>query len=139
MPSVYVIILKSSPLILFILNLPNIDKEYPGKLTVLRRLGFQQAMKKTQGYDRYCETQTRLLLGKLGRADDGVFLFQGDIAVAQSDVSRITELGNTGRKKRALMRDRTRLWQSPIYYEISPRLSRKWSHAISNWSQLIFS
>ena len=64
-----------------------------------------------------------LCIAKVGRSDDGVFLFQGDIKIKQKYVN--TASGNTGRKKRALIKNRIRLWQSPIYYAFSPGLNSK--------------
>jgi hypothetical protein len=66
-----------------------------------------------------------LCLAKVGRTDDGVYLFQGDIKINQKQLSKLTAPGNKGRKKRALLSDKTSLWQSPIYYALSPGLSSK--------------
>ena len=55
-----------------------------------------------------------------------MFLFQGDIQIDQKDVNNVIAPGHTGRKKRALAKDRTSLWQSPIYYEFSSRLDSKY-------------
>ncbi|XP_028403675.1 meprin A subunit alpha-like [Dendronephthya gigantea] len=79
---------------------------------------------------------------KVGRTDDNVFLYQGDIKISPADMRRLTARnGNKGRTKRALASDRTLLWQSPIYYDFHPDLNsdarQAIASAITEWESVL--
>ncbi|XP_028408357.1 zinc metalloproteinase nas-36-like [Dendronephthya gigantea] len=80
--------------------------------------------------------------GKVGRMDDNVYLYQGDISIDPKDVSKFeSRRGNKGRKKRTLVSDRTLLWQSPIYYDFHPDLNsdarQAIASAITEWESVL--
>lgn len=60
----------------------------------------------------------------IGRSDDHVFLFEGDIGMNKSEAINIIQHSQTGRGRRAVIRSRNNLWPKNVPYAIDGSLSK---------------